>query len=68
MLGTQQLTVMANTIVIDGKTATTIDVSGNITDIGTSTHSASGNIGFNSFSKFNIIDGKIVYEREVGQC
>lgn len=60
LLGMQQPIVMANAIVLDEKTATTITVDGKITDIHTTTYSAGNKIGFNSFSRFNIDTGNTV--------
>lgn len=50
--------VQCQEIIIDGKTATNINVNGNITDITTDT--IRQNTAFNSFYKFNIDAGNIV--------
>ena len=42
------------------KTATNINVYGNITDISTTTTNSAGNIGINTFGRFNVNQGDIV--------
>ncbi len=50
--------VWAAEIIIDGKTATSLSVNSNITDVTTAT--IHGNTGFNSFSTFNVGHGDVV--------
>lgn len=50
----------ASNITIDNRTATQVDVSGNITNIHTNTFSSSGKNAFNSFRDFSVSNGDIV--------
>ncbi len=50
--------VLANQIVIDGKTQTKINVNGKITDV--LTESVRGKTGFNSFLNFSVDEGNVV--------
>src|SRR5690606_17182625 len=48
----------AQQIVPDGRTATRLDINGNVTDVSTAT--LSGGNAFNSFSRFNVDAGNVV--------